>query len=180
MPICGDEGLREEAISPNHGHPQLANQKRAPWFQERRTTAGCDQSFVVQYRPPDLKSLSVTIQRRESTMTESALTMRSLKDKVSPEEWAVRVDLAACYRLVSRYGWEDLVFTHISARVPGTQDHFLINPYGLFFDETRPSSLFKIDKQETRRRSRRFPSTPPVSSFTAPFMARAMTPSACS
>jgi ribulose-5-phosphate 4-epimerase/fuculose-1-phosphate aldolase len=90
-------------------------------------------------------------------MTESALTIRSLKDKVSPEEWAVRVDLAACYRLVSRYGWEDLVFTHISARVPGTQDHFLINPYGLFFDEITASSLVKIDQQGNKAEESPFP-----------------------
>jgi ribulose-5-phosphate 4-epimerase/fuculose-1-phosphate aldolase len=90
-------------------------------------------------------------------MTESALTIRSLKDKVSPEEWAVRVDLAACYRLVSRYGWEDLVFTHISARVPGTQDHFLINPYGLFFDEITASSLVKIDQQGNKAEDSPFP-----------------------
>jgi len=64
-------------------------------------------------------------------MADTALQIPSLKDKVSPEEWAVRVDLAACYRLVVRYGWEDLVFTHITARVPGTQDQFLINPYGV-------------------------------------------------
>ena len=68
-----------------------------------------------------------------------------LRDKVSPEEWAVRVDLAACYRLVAHYGWEDLVFTHITARVPGTEDQFLINPYGMFFDEITASSLVKID-----------------------------------
>ena len=75
----------------------------------------------------------------------SQLEIPSLKGKVSPEEWAVRVDLAACYRLVARYGWEDLVFTHISARVPGAEEHFLINPYGLFFDEITASSLVKID-----------------------------------
>ncbi|HME96952.1 MAG TPA: class II aldolase/adducin family protein [Methylomirabilota bacterium] len=80
-------------------------------------------------------------------MTPSALDIPSLQGKVSPEEWAVRVDLAAAYRLVSRYGWEDLVFTHISARVPGTEDQFLINPYGLFFDEITASSLVKIDQQ---------------------------------
>jgi ribulose-5-phosphate 4-epimerase/fuculose-1-phosphate aldolase len=90
-------------------------------------------------------------------MTESALTIRSLKDKVSPEEWAVRVDLAACSRLVSRYGWEDLVFTHISARVPGTHDHFLINPYGLFFDEITASSLVKIDQQGNKAEDSPFP-----------------------
>jgi ribulose-5-phosphate 4-epimerase/fuculose-1-phosphate aldolase len=77
-------------------------------------------------------------------MADTALQIPSLKDKVSPEEWAVRVDLAACYRLVVRYGWEDLVFTHITARVPGTQDQFLINPYGVFFDEITASSLVKV------------------------------------
>jgi ribulose-5-phosphate 4-epimerase/fuculose-1-phosphate aldolase len=80
-------------------------------------------------------------------MADTALQIPSLKDKVSPEEWAVRVDLAACYRLVVRYGWEDLVFTHITARVPGTQDQFLINPYGVFFDEITASSLVKIDQE---------------------------------
>src|SRR4029453_8019169 len=84
---------------------------------------------------------------RRSTMADTALQIPSLKDKVSPEEWAVRVDLAACYRLVVRYGWEDLVFTHITARVPGTQDQFLINPYGVFFDEITASSLVKIDQE---------------------------------
>src|SRR5262245_62344874 len=69
----------------------------------------------------------------------------SLKDKVSAEEWAVRVDLAASYRLVAHFGWEDLVFTHISLRVPGAEDEFLINPYGVFFDEITASSLVKID-----------------------------------
>src|SRR5258706_4203099 len=78
-------------------------------------------------------------------MTTSALEIPSLEGKVSPEEWAVRVDLAAAYRLVALFGWEDLVFTHISARVPGTEDQFLINPYGVFFDEITASSLVKID-----------------------------------
>jgi ribulose-5-phosphate 4-epimerase/fuculose-1-phosphate aldolase len=80
-------------------------------------------------------------------MPPTGLEIPSLKGKVSPEEWAVRVDLAAAYRLVSRYDWEDLVFTHISARVPGTEDQFLINPYGVFFDEITASSLVKIDQQ---------------------------------
>jgi len=80
-------------------------------------------------------------------MPASTLQFPSLKGKVSPEEWAVRVDLAAAYRLVSRYGWEDLVFTHISARVPDTEDQFLINPYGIFFDEITASSLVKIDQE---------------------------------
>lgn len=63
---------------------------------------------------------------------------------VSPAEWQTRVDLAACYRLIARYGWDDLIFTHISARVPGTDD-FLINPYGWMFDEITASSLVRVD-----------------------------------
>ncbi len=71
----------------------------------------------------------------------------SLRATVSDTEWALRVDLAACYRLVARFGWDDLVFTHISARVPGPEHHFLINPYGMLFDEITASSLVKIDLQ---------------------------------
>ena len=70
----------------------------------------------------------------------------SLKEVVSAEEWALRVDLAACYRLVALYGWSDLVFTHVSARIPGPEHHFLINPYGLMFDEITASSLVKVDQ----------------------------------
>lgn len=69
----------------------------------------------------------------------------SLKGKVSAEEWQVRVDLAALYRLVALYGWDDLIYTHISARIPGPEHHFLINPYGMLFEEITASSLVKID-----------------------------------
>ena len=93
-------------------------------------------------------------------MASSDLVIRSLQDKVSPEEWAVRVDLAACYRLVARFGWEDLVFTHITARVPGTPDQFLINPYGVFFDEITASSLVKIDQQGQKLDDSPFPVNP--------------------
>ena len=75
------------------------------------------------------------------------LTIPSLQGSVSPEEWQLRCDLAACYRLVALYGWSDLVFTHISARIPGPEHHFLINPYGLMFDEITASSLVKVDMQ---------------------------------
>ena len=68
-----------------------------------------------------------------------------VRELVSSEEWQVRVDLAAAYRLVAAYGWDDLVFTHISARVPGPEHHFLINPYGMMFDEITASSLVKVD-----------------------------------
>src|SRR3954464_1220937 len=71
--------------------------------------------------------------------------IRSLKGNVAADEWAVRVDLAAAYRAVAMYGWDDLVFTHISARVPGPGHHFLINPYGMLFEEITASSLVKVD-----------------------------------
>lgn len=93
-------------------------------------------------------------------MSASPVSIPSLRDKVSPEEWAVRVDLAACYRLVAQYGWEDLVFTHITARVPGAADQFLINPYGLFFDEITASSLVKIDVHGNKLQDSPFPVNP--------------------
>lgn len=69
----------------------------------------------------------------------------SLKDAVSADEWKTRVELAALYRLVALHGWDDMIFTHISARVPGPETHFLINPYGFYFDEITASSLVKVD-----------------------------------
>jgi ribulose-5-phosphate 4-epimerase/fuculose-1-phosphate aldolase len=69
----------------------------------------------------------------------------SLKDKVDEAEWKIRVDLAAAYRLVAYYGWDDLVFTHLSARIPGPEHHFLLNPYNLMFEEVTASSLVKVD-----------------------------------
>ncbi|BDB67630.1 class II aldolase/adducin family protein [Comamonas thiooxydans] len=78
-------------------------------------------------------------------MSQEPLHIPSVQHLVSPEEWQLRVDLAACYRLVALYGWSDLVFTHISARLPGPGHHFLINPYGLMFDEITASSLIKVD-----------------------------------
>ncbi|KIQ30526.1 ribulose-5-phosphate 4-epimerase/fuculose-1-phosphate aldolase [Variovorax boronicumulans] len=77
----------------------------------------------------------------------NANSQSEIQKLVSAEEWQLRVDLAACYRLVALYGWSDLVFTHISARVPGPEHHFLINPYGLMFDEITASSLVKVDQQ---------------------------------
>lgn len=77
----------------------------------------------------------------------AAETQVSLKDAVSEQEWQVRVDLAAAYRLVAHYGWDDLIFTHLSARVPGPEHHFLINPYGMMFEEITASSLVKINLQ---------------------------------
>jgi ribulose-5-phosphate 4-epimerase/fuculose-1-phosphate aldolase len=69
----------------------------------------------------------------------------SIKDQVSPEEWQARVDLAACYRLVDAYEMTDLIYNHITARIPGSDDHLLINLYGLLYKEITASSLVKID-----------------------------------
>jgi ribulose-5-phosphate 4-epimerase/fuculose-1-phosphate aldolase len=84
----------------------------------------------------------------------------SVKELVSAEEWALRVDLAAAYRLVAAYGWSDLVFTHISARLPGPEHHFLINPYGLMFEEITASSLVKVDAQCNKLLDSPFPVNP--------------------
>ncbi len=70
---------------------------------------------------------------------------KSIRSQVSDEEWQLRINLAACYRIIAMYGWDDLVFTHISARVPGPDEHFLINAYGMLFEEMTASSLVKVD-----------------------------------
>lgn len=77
-----------------------------------------------------------------STAIKQSTTVR---EQVSAEEWQARVDLAAAYRLIAHYGWDDLIFTHISARVPGPEHQFLLNPYGLMFEEVTASSLVKVD-----------------------------------
>ncbi len=69
----------------------------------------------------------------------------SVQSRVSPEEWQARVELAALYRLVALQGWDDAIFTHISMRVPGPEHHFLINPYGVYFEEMTASGLVKVD-----------------------------------
>ena len=74
-----------------------------------------------------------------------AFKQSTVREQVSTDEWQARVDLAAAYRLVAHYGWDDLIFTHISARVPGPEHHFLLNPYGMMFDEVTASSLVKVD-----------------------------------
>jgi ribulose-5-phosphate 4-epimerase/fuculose-1-phosphate aldolase len=78
------------------------------------------------------------------------MNIPSLKNSVSADEWQLRCDLAACYRLVALHGWTDLIFTHISARVPGPEHRFLINPYGLLFEEVTASSLIMVDTEGNR------------------------------
>ncbi len=84
----------------------------------------------------------------------------SMKSQVSDVEWALRVDLAACYRAVSMYGWDDSVFTHISVRIPGPEHHFLINPYGVGFDEMTASALVKIDSKCVPQHATDYPVNP--------------------
>jgi ribulose-5-phosphate 4-epimerase/fuculose-1-phosphate aldolase len=87
-----------------------------------------------------------TMARQMSTARPiETLEIRSVESEVSPEEWALRVDLAAAYRIVADYGWDDLIFTHLSVRVPGPEHHFLLNPYNLMFEEITASSLIKVD-----------------------------------
>ena len=86
-------------------------------------------------------------------------TPSKVQQRVSAEEWNIRVDLAAAYRLVALHGWDDLVFTHITAKVPGTS-HFLINPYGMTFDEITASSLVKIDADGRKVEDSPYPVNP--------------------
>lgn len=93
-------------------------------------------------------------------MSTQGLEIRSRKGEVSEAEWRVRVDLAAAYRLVALFKWDDLVFTHITARLPGSDNEFLINPYGLMFDEITASSLVKIDTAGNKLDDTPFPVNP--------------------
>lgn len=89
--------------------------------------------------------------------------IESLKGQVSEAEWRLRVDLAACYRLVALYGWTDLVFTHISVPLPvapGEQPQFLLNPYGMLFEEITASSLIRVDAEGNKLSDSPFPVTP--------------------
>jgi ribulose-5-phosphate 4-epimerase/fuculose-1-phosphate aldolase len=93
-------------------------------------------------------------------MTHAPLATTRRADDCSDAEWQVRIDLAAAYRLVALFGWDDLVFTHISARVPDSDDQFLINPYGLLFEEITASSLVKVDQTGAKVGDSPFPVNP--------------------
>ena len=83
-----------------------------------------------------------------------------IRNQITDQEWALRVDLAAAYRLVALFGWDDLVFTHLTARVPGPDHHFLINPYGMLFEEITASSLVKIDLDGNKVMANDYPINP--------------------
>jgi ribulose-5-phosphate 4-epimerase/fuculose-1-phosphate aldolase len=71
--------------------------------------------------------------------------VKSVREQVTPEEWSARVNLAAAYRLVALYGYTEMIANHISCRVPGHHDQFLINPYGMLYEEMNASSMIKVD-----------------------------------
>jgi ribulose-5-phosphate 4-epimerase/fuculose-1-phosphate aldolase len=90
----------------------------------------------------DTRSIAAgAIPAEDATVSTATATTR----QISADEWQTRCDLAACYRLVDMFGWSDLINTRITARVPGGDDHFLINPYGLLYEEVTASSLVKLD-----------------------------------
>jgi ribulose-5-phosphate 4-epimerase/fuculose-1-phosphate aldolase len=93
-------------------------------------------------------------------MSTRALKIPSLAGTVDADEWQTRIDLAAAYRLVALFKWDDLVFTHISARIPGRDNEFLINPYGLMFEEITASSLVRIDTGGNKLDDSPFPVNP--------------------
>jgi ribulose-5-phosphate 4-epimerase/fuculose-1-phosphate aldolase len=104
--------------------------------------------------------LETELREKIAVKVPPAHDIASLEGKVSAEEWQLRVDLAATYRLIAMHGWDDMIFTHISARVPGPEHHFLINPYGLLFDEITASSLVKIDIDGNKVQETPYPVNP--------------------
>src|SRR3978361_764328 len=93
-------------------------------------------------------------------MAPAEARLKEVPSEMTEAEWDQRVNLAACYRLIAHYGWDDLVDTHISARIPGPEHHFLINPYGLMFDEITASSLVKVDQDCDKLLPSPFPVNP--------------------
>src|SRR2546423_13830193 len=88
---------------------------------------------------------ATTIQPKPGWPMNYSTDFKSIRDQVSPQEWQTRLDLAACYRLVNVFGMTDLIYNHITARIPGSSDHLLINLYGLLYKEITASSLVKND-----------------------------------
>src|SRR6185295_10735288 len=116
-----------------HGvHRTVAHRREDRSVQSRRKARAWSSRKGVRIRAGDLRY-------------HRAMAQPDVRAQVGEVEWKLRVDLAACYRLVAHFGWDDLIFTHISARLPGPEHHFLINPYGMMFDEITASSLVKID-----------------------------------
>lgn len=113
-------------------------------------------------------------------MSPAEARLKEVHSGMTDAEWNQRVNLAACYRLVALYGWDDLVDTHISARVPGPDHHFLINPYGLMFEEITASSLVKVDLHGNQLSESKYSINPAGFTSIRPSTKCAKTPAACS
>jgi hypothetical protein len=113
-------------------------------------------------------------------MSPAEARLKEVPSDMTEAEWNQRINLAACYRLVALYGWDDLVDTHISARVPGPDHHFLINPYGLMFDEITASSLVKVDLDGNQLSKSEYSINPAGFTITPRSTKCAKTPAACS
>src|SRR5271156_5513846 len=94
---------------------------------------------------PNLRPITDRLITQERTMLTKQQSWTNVRERVTPEEWEQRIALAAAYRLVAHFRWDDLIFTHLSARVPGPEHHFLLNPYGMTFDEVTASNLVKVN-----------------------------------
>jgi ribulose-5-phosphate 4-epimerase/fuculose-1-phosphate aldolase len=142
-----DSDERYRATSLGHAGPQNFLAMAAPII----LTLTIYRNIVTVYMDGSdvIRRTTINPDRRKSgepTMTPLRLPSSTfVRDQVSLEEWQQRVALAAAYRLVAHFRWDDLVFTHLSARVPGRDHHFLINPYGMTFDEITASNLVKVD-----------------------------------
>src|SRR6266700_8102 len=117
-------------------------------------TLFCRMSRIGTAGPPSCLGLShqpalccpaSTLAASKHGLSMNYTTDFKIRAEVSAEEWQARVDLAACYRLVDKYGMTDLIYNHITARIPGSTDHLLINLYGMLYKEITASSLVKID-----------------------------------
>jgi ribulose-5-phosphate 4-epimerase/fuculose-1-phosphate aldolase len=113
----------------------------------RREPLSCGSADQAQHveRLSDLNGIKETSTMNPPMSAPAIKIVKSVREQVSSEEWQVRVDLAACYRLVAMYGYTEMIANHISVRVPGTKDQFLLNPYGMLYEEIDASSLIKID-----------------------------------
>ena len=164
----GEEGRSEEGACEEVGCQEGTREEgelivrgalgggQAPPDAPRRTARDAERRLAI------LAGIRSTTPPGDTTMNAPAELSRmitSLEGRVSPEEWQTRLDLAAAYRLVALFGWDDLVYTHITAKIPGTE-HYLINPYGLMFDEITASSLIKIDIDGTVHQETPFPINP--------------------
>ncbi len=101
--------------------------------------------WPAESRGPQMNRIDNEKHGASPAQAEGHVEIASLLGQVSEAEWKIRVDLAAAYRLVAHYGWDDLIFTHLSARIPGPEHHFLLNPYQLMFEEVTASSLVKVN-----------------------------------